>query len=748
VEAKVCAVLEGDEQQRVVCSRVSQLLGVQESGSPEETHWAIRRFLEARARERPLVVVFDDIHWAEPAFLDLIEHVSDWSRDAPILLMCMARPDLLDLRPMWGGGKRNATTASLEPLSEVECEGLIANLLGAADLPHVVADRITEASEGNPLFVEEMLEMLIDDGRLERSNGSWLPVGELADVAVPPSISALLEARLDRLGSDERAVIERASVIGKVFYGGAIQALFGTDPPPNLRERVMGLVRRELVRPERSTLPGQEMYRFRHLLIRDTAYESMPKELRAELHERFAGWLEGVAGERIDEQEEILAYHLEQAVELRRQLGPLGERETDIGRRAALHLRDAGQRASERGDLAAAMNLYGRAAELLAEGDEARPDLLLRFGDTMISTVRHRESVGVLERARDAAIVAGDLRTEWLARITHSSALMLVDPHAVSTARFRDELREAIGVFESLGDERAQARAWMELAQTEWMHCCYGAAIPLLARARELADRSGDLLTIDHATAFTAGAMFHGPTPAQEALDAIAGILDDARLTPVARAGIDGFRGGFHAMLGELDRAEETFDVSNSFFRDLGLPLWGSSAFERRGDTARMYGDEESAEAAYRTMYEILDEAGDQGHLSTAAANLAWALAQLDRLEDAERYARIGREAAAEDDVASQSIAEAALALVLAGNGGDLDEAIDIARRSISVAADSDMYLILGELHLNLARILAKAGQANDAVDAAREALSFFVRKGVVPAVARTEAFLAELGAA
>ena len=351
-----------------------------------------------------------------------------------------------------------------------------------------------------------------------------------------------------------------------------------------------------------------------------------------------------------------------------------------------------------------------------------------------------------MEHARDAAIVAGDLRTEWLARITRSSALMLVDPHAVSTARFREELREAIGVFESLGDERAQARAWMELAQTEWMHCRYGAAIPLLARARELADRS-DALTFNLATSFTAGAMFHGPTPAQEALDAIAGILADARLTPVARAGIEGFRGGCHAMLGELDRAQETYDVSERFFRDLGLPLWESSAFERRGDTARMYGDAASAEAAYRTMYEILDEAGDEGHMSTAATNLAWALAQLGRLEEAEGFAQIGRQTAAEDDVASHSEADAAWGLVLAGKG-DLDDAIDMARRSISVAASSDMYLILGELHLNLARILAKGGQADEAVEATREALSFFNRKEVVPAIARTEAFLAELGAA
>ena len=393
VEAKVCAVLEDDEQQEVVCSRLSQLLGVQENASPDETHWAIRRFLEAQAREEPLVVVFDDIHWGEPALLDLIEQVADWSKDVPLFLLCMARPDLLDLRPTWGGGKMNATTISLEPLSSDECERLIGSLLGAADLPAVVAERITDTAEGNPLFVEEMLEMLIDDGRLERSNGSWVSVGEMAEVAVPPSISSLLEARLDRLRPDERAVIERASVVGKVFHDGAIQALFGTDPPPNLRELVMGLVRREMVRAERSTLPGQEMYRFRHLLIRDAAYEGMPKELRAELHEHFAAWLEDVAGERIDEQEEILGYHLEQTVELRRQLGPLGAREIEISRRAARHLRDSGDRARDRGDQQAATHLYGRAADLLPEDDATYPDLLCELARAMSSTERRRESV-------------------------------------------------------------------------------------------------------------------------------------------------------------------------------------------------------------------------------------------------------------------------------------------------------------------------------------------------------------------
>jgi class 3 adenylate cyclase/tetratricopeptide (TPR) repeat protein len=746
VETKVCAVLEDDEQQEVVCSRVSQLLGVQETASPEETHWAIRRFLEARARERPLVVVFDDIHWGEPALLDLIEHVAEWSKDVPLFLLCMARPDLLDLRPTWGGGKTNVTTISLEPLSNDECEQLIGSLLGAADLPGVVAERITDAAEGNPLFVEEMLEMLIDDGRLERSNGTWIAVGEIGEVAVPPSISSLLEARLDRLGPDERAVIERASVVGKVFYGGAIRALFGEDVPPNLYELVMGLVRRELIRPERSTLPGQEMYRFRHLLIRDAAYEGMPKELRAELHERFADWLEQIAGERIDEQQEILAYHLEQTVELRRQLGPLGEREIEISRRAALHLRASGDRARDRGDLRAAEHLYGRATDLQPEDDPTYPDLLYELGRILSVTERRKEAVELLQRARDLARRRRDLRTDWLSRLALSTTLMSVDPHAVITSRFREEIQEAIGVFESLGDERAQARAWLQLAETSWMPCRYAEAIAGLTHALEIARRADDRATIDEVTENMAGALFFGPTPAEEALALTTEMLTDAQLTRRSRVALIGFQGGLHAMVGELDQALEKNEAAARLLRDSGLPLvWLGAVNMLRGEIADMYGDWVGAEAARRKHYEILDEAGDQGYLSTAAGQLAASLAELGRLEEAEHFARICREAAAEDDVASQSTAESVWAMVLSARG-DLDGAIVAARRSISAAADSDMFVAIGEFHLTLSRILAKRGEVAEAVEAAREALSFFDRKGVVPAVARAKAFLAELG--
>ncbi|MGZ5345084.1 MAG: ATP-binding protein, partial [Actinomycetota bacterium] len=354
VEARVCAILEGDEHQATVCRHVSQLMGVAEATAGEETFWAIRRFFEASARERPLVLIFDDVHWGEPTFLDLVEHIADWSRGSPILLLCMARSDLLEVRPAWAGGKSNAATVSLEPLTEEHAWALVTNLLGVTDLPTELAEAIVEKSEGNPLFVEETLAMLIDDGLVVREGDRSRLTGDLSAVMVPPSIQALLAARLDRLSPQERAVLEAAAVVGKDFFAGAVRSLVPEDARQRVPSDLMALVRKELIRAERTTLPGEDAFRFRHLLIRDSAYGSIAKSQRAELHERVADWLEQVAGEAVIEQEEIVGYHLEQAYAYRTQLAPADERTDAIGRRAAARLASAGLRASARGDFPAA----------------------------------------------------------------------------------------------------------------------------------------------------------------------------------------------------------------------------------------------------------------------------------------------------------------------------------------------------------------------------------------------------------
>src|SRR6266545_4027650 len=311
-DSHVVQYLEGEPDAQRIVNLVFAAVGMADDEvSPEEAFWAVRKLFEALAREQALVIVFDDLHWAEPTFLDLVEHLADWSREAPILLLCLARPELLDARPAWGGGKLNATSLFLEPLSEDETERLIDNL--PVRLADEMRTRIRTAAEGNPLFVEQMLAMLTDEEE----------VG--AELEIPPTIQALLAARLDRLPPAERATLERAAVIGKEFSRAMIEELGGDAAA------LPALVRKELIRPDRSALGPDDGFRFLHLLVRDAAYESISKELRAELHERFASATE----RQRSEYDEIIGYHFEQAHRYREQLGMIDE---ELARRAASRL--------------------------------------------------------------------------------------------------------------------------------------------------------------------------------------------------------------------------------------------------------------------------------------------------------------------------------------------------------------------------------------------------------------------------
>ena len=266
-------------------------------GSPADTQLAFRKLLETRAATKPQVVLFDDIQWAEPVFLDLIEHVADWSRGAPILLLCVARRELFDVREGWGGGKVNATTILLESLSSQDCQLLLRQLAAGMHLSDELARRILDTADGNPLFIEEMVAMVGDAGTDE--------------ITVPPTIQALLQARLEGLGAGERSVIGRGAVEGQVFHRSAVLELAPELERLEVPTRLLSLIRKELIRPEQAVLPDEEAFRFRHLLIRDAAYDSLPKEIRSELHEKFATWLQARGG--LFELEEIVGYHFEQA---------------------------------------------------------------------------------------------------------------------------------------------------------------------------------------------------------------------------------------------------------------------------------------------------------------------------------------------------------------------------------------------------------------------------------------------------
>jgi class 3 adenylate cyclase len=351
--AGLSGLLRGEEHAAFVAEGLAGMPeAVMQTASREEVPWAVTRLFESLAHRRPLVVVLDDLHWAEPAMLDLLEHVVRFASDAPILLVGIARPELLDQRPGWGPAGGDTLLIALEPLGEEECGRLIGNLLVGGGLPDETARSIAEAAGGNPLFVEELVAELIDQGALTRSDGRWRATTDLARLPIPATISALLAARLDRLDVQERAVLERASIVGLVFDQRAVVALSPESERPTVPAHLGVLVRRELIHPmglggagESEATVGGETYRFRHLLVRDVAYRALPKRRRAELHERLAAWLEHGADDVPAEHDEILGYHFEQAYRYRAQLGRTGPHEADLARRGAQRLAAGGRRA-------------------------------------------------------------------------------------------------------------------------------------------------------------------------------------------------------------------------------------------------------------------------------------------------------------------------------------------------------------------------------------------------------------------
>jgi tetratricopeptide (TPR) repeat protein len=656
----------------------------------------------------------------------------------------MARSELLDLRSAWGGGKANAATVSLEPLSEDQAETLIANLLGSVELPAEVAERIVGTAEGNPLFVEQTLAMLIDEGLMVQEGERWVPVGDLTSVTVPPSIQALLAARLDRLAPGERTALEAAAVVGKEFFAGAVRDLVPEDARANVPADLMALVRKDLVRPERTSLPGEDAFRFRHLLVRDSVYEAIPKTQRAELHERMADWLERVAGNAVAEQEEIVAYHLEQAHAYRTQLGPADERSDAIGHRAAEHLASAGRRASERGDLTGAANLLRRAVAVAPSRGAERAAILYDLGNA-VEWMDVNEAFEVFDEAVELSAEARDRSRELLARIRRSAVQTLTDPHGKPTEEFRAELHEAAREFEALGDEVGLATAWRELADIEWIPCRFERGERAARRAVEHARRTGDEGLVTRALPSLIAAGAWGSSTPEEGVRTLDGLREDLSRSRMLEAFDLAIRGFYHSLRGDFDEARRLIGLSNEIAEALGQRFVIAANHGELGIVEMRAGDPAAAERAYRREYEILEEAGDEGHKSTAAGNLALALCELGRFDEAERYAAIARSVAAEDDIASQVTGRQAHALVLAARG-ELEEAEQLAREAVELFADAECPDFEGDVWMDLARVLRMAGKHAEAEQAAHEALTLYERKGNRPSSATVRTFLQELG--
>ncbi|MBA3688032.1 MAG: AAA family ATPase [Chloroflexi bacterium] len=739
--AGLAAVLRGEPEADRLTAAVGSLLGMNaQAHDQEELFWGVRKTFEALARRRPLALVLDDIHWGEPTFLDLVEHIADWTRDAPILLIAVARVELLETRPLWGGGKRWSTTVQLEPLSEVQSEELVATLLGHAELPAGFRSRIGQAAEGNPLFVEELLAKLIDDGFLLRTESGWTATGDLQDIAMPPTIQSVLAARLDGLGVEERTVIERAAVEGTTFHRGAVVALVPEPLRDRIPETLANLVRMELVRVEKASFPGEEAYRFRHVLVRDAAYEGLAKQTRSELHERVASWLEGMVGDRVLEYGEIIAYHLEQAYRYRTELGPRDAAAAELATRAGTMLAQASRRAEARGDVEASVDLMDRAAELLPRTAERRlliaqvaPNLLFA-GDGPRAEILLKEVIAESEEAADERSAAwAHLGLLFVQSSTQSSE---ASEYTREAELLRDRLRK---LGDAEGAQQAELLAGLGLFVV-------GRAGEGGARAEAVLEAvpgssSGSLA--NRARVLRAVAAMAGPMPAGEALSLVEGELGHTTQFPGGASGPTRML----CLQGRFAEARAALTRTIDQMAERGGRMLPSEAHEVAGNVALMEGDVREAIRNLQLAHEEKMAAGDPAGASTTATALAEAHLDVGDLDQALRYAVDARETSSRDDFASQGRSREIEARVLSARGRH-PEAEALAREAVTIMAGTDYLALHGDALVHLAHVLHAAGKVEEAVATAREAAELYERKGATFLVERARNLAQEWGGA
>ncbi len=689
--------------------------------STEEIPWALRKLLESAA---PVLVVFDDIHWAEPAFLDLIEHVADLSRAAPILLLCLARPELLERRPGWGGGKLNATTVLLEPLSATQTDELLERLLGEATLDEELRERIRDAAEGNPLFVEEMVAFVEASGDSE--------------VTVPGTIQALLAARLDQLEPVERGVLERGSVEGRVFHRGAVQALAPEET--QVESRLTGLVRKELVRPDKAQLTGEDAYRFRHLLIRDAAYEALPKATRAELHELFADWL-AEHGLELVELDEILGYHLEQAHLYRTELG---ENEPgELGRRAAERLASAGHRSLMVGDGAGAANLLARAVALAEPRSKDGVELLLALAQALIDSGELREGRLRREEALELARSLGDRALELRTRCDLDELRITTDP-SFTAEQALERGREAVRELEQIGDHQDLAAAWNLVAFGENLRGTWTGMVTALERVAEHARLAGNRRRESEVLFFVGPATFWGPTPVSIGLPRAEAIAESAGTLKWGKAWASRAVVGFYGMQGRFEEGRELAARANSILEELGRPIELYTLAFWSAPLELLAGDPVAAEREAAWACDGLEACGEKGFLSTMATLLAEALYAQGRLDEAEAAVQRSREVATSDDFNAQAAWRASQAKILARRG-ELEEAERLAREAIEIIDRSDELSHQGDFRVGLAEVLQVAGRTDESIPVLEEALGRYEQKENRVSADATRALLVEL---
>jgi DNA-binding SARP family transcriptional activator len=704
--ARLRRLLADESDAELVASRLDSAFGSGTgNASIEELFLAARRLLESATRRGPLVVILEDLHWAEATFLDLIEYVA--FAEAPLLLLCLARPEIRDRRPGWGENGRIIEVGGL-------ISGEAARLLDALgrELATSTQQRILDAAQGNPFFLEQLVAAMAPS--MQRAAG--LPL--------PATIQALLAARIEQLGPGERALLECAAIIGKDFPLEAAIELLPHEARRSAEGHRDALISAGFLQLRAANDPSTDDCQFRHVLIQEACYRSLPKQLRSELHKRFARWRGMNAGVRSDEYAEIIGYHLEQSA---RYMQELGQSDPVLSRDAGDRLAVAGRRALWRGDTEAAASLLERALNL------TRPFQLDVHLELDLASAHRRnapeKAAAIADVAADRARATGNQAGEALARV--AAAAHRLDGAENSDVDDLERLaRAALPLLKHAEDHAGLVHVWTALGAAANFRCQKAewekAATEALRQARLAGQQPRHLFGLD-------SALLSGPRRASEALEVL-----DAMLPDNADPGVLLHRAHLLAMLGRFDEAWQLAHQATSLWRELA----GRHTSYVLANIAWLADEHEAAIDYMHTHCEMCEKHGQRAFLATFAPELARWLCALGRYSEAEPLARLGRELGAERDVLTQIRWRQAQALVEASRNNH-GEAERLATEAVVLSEQTDVLTVQGDACCDLAHVLESAGRVAEAATALRHALERYERKESVAMAAAVRSRLA-----
>ncbi len=719
------------DRARIVAGTTELLTGAPRS--PEETFSVARRLLAALASVRPVVLVIDDLHWAEPLLIDLVEHLVQWGGGVPVFVLVGARPELRDARAaLTTQGGLVADVLTLGGLDAGAATRLAASVIGAADLPAAVAAKVLATSEGNPLFVGELVRMLVHEGALLREGERWIVGAGLAALAMPPTIHALLAARIERLRAEERTVLERAAVVGRHFSRSAVAELLG-DEADDLDARLEALRRGELVERDAGRFLGEPAWRFHHVLIRDAAYRRLLKGTRAELHARVADWVTARVGEAV-EHDETIGWHFEQAHQHLRELGPLDDKGRLLGARAARHLAAAGRRALARDDVRLAAGLLGRAIERVEPNDPTRAGLALDWCEALLAAGEVGPAGAAIDELARFTADSARLRA-WHACFTGQRTALTAPEGLTATV---DAVAAAAETLTALGDATGEAKAHAVHAQALARLGQIGGAEAALDRALAAARRAGDRRRANAVLAGAPLAALWGPSPVTRASGRCLDVVRVLRITqgaPVVEAVALSCQGVLEALRGRTDAARHMIASARAMVEEIGIThrLLEIEVFAGRVDL--LVGDARAAERSLRGAYEGLRDIGLGIDAARAGALLARALLALDRVPEAEAQSHES-EALAGDDLQAAIAWRGVRAEALARRG-EHAAAVALASTAVEIAAATDALLDHADARLALAAALRAAGRGGEADAEERRATELWEIKGATLLVER-----------